>query len=164
MAPQIHDRKVGQSGRIDRCFEGGDSNNQQRVPIRRAAPPVNGSPLAMPCASAAGCDTHILVRVLSPRDILAVDSSGMPRIRVALQSLQVGSHFRRGLVTQVPIFLQRSTDDGFDGDGEVRIEFRGWRGVRFRIPSTPMCTIAFVLTLSLRKATRSEWCWDGAGN
>jgi hypothetical protein len=46
----------------------------------------------------------------------------VPRFRFPFQPLQVGSHLRRTLIAQVPVFLQRLVDDVFQLGRNLAIE------------------------------------------
>ena len=81
----------------------------------RAKPPAAPPTFSIPTARVRSTTPH--PKAASSRvkcSALAAEVGGGPsRIRVALQTLQVGAHFRRTLVAQVTIFLEGFVDDLF---------------------------------------------------
>ena len=61
------------------------------------------------------------------RDGRATDACATARIRVALETLQLGAHFRGVLIPQVAVLLQRAVDDVFQFGRDLAVEaHRRW--------------------------------------
>ena len=90
----------------ENCRDGDESAAEYRCP---GAPSTRRAGFA-----------NLLDRTLYSRDLPRATG-----IRIALQALQVGAHFRGDLVTQVAVFLQRLVDNSFEFRGTIGIQPHG---------------------------------------